>query len=329
MTKKKTLVRGGELSGDRNIMAFHQEFFTLNNGNKIPAVAVVGTGTTWFKNEETESNFSKELVEQIKYALTLPGIVHLDAAECYNTYQELGQALRESPKPRDEIFITDKFSPTPKNHGGVLERFESGIKKMGVDYVDLYLIHSPLIEKEKNGVTLEEVWKDLEKLYEAGKAKNIGVSNFRVEDLQRILKVAKVKPQVNQIEFHAFLQNQTPGIVKFSQDNNIQLEAYTPLGPLQRKQSDAGDFYNYVEELAKKYGKTEAQVLLRWVTRRHVLPITTSSKPQRIQAAQDLFSFDLTDEEVKKITELGLKHKPVRLYWNDVWDQYNSEAQKP
>lgn len=310
-------------------MAFHQEFFTLNNGNKIPAVAVVGTGTAWFKKEETESTFSKELVEQIKYALTLPGIVHLDAAECYNTYPELGQALRESSKARDEIFITDKFSPSPENKKGVIERFEQGIKKIGVDYVDLYLIHSPFVDKEKTGFTLEEVWRDLEYLYEAGKAKNIGVSNFRVQDLERILKIAKIKPQVNQIEFHAFLQNQTPGIVKFSQDNGILLEAYSPLGPLQRKPADgSGEFYDYVTQLANNYKKSEAQILLRWVTRRHILPVTTSSKPQRVQDAQNLFSFDLTDEEVAKITKLGLAHPPVRLYWNEQWDQYNSEAQK-
>lgn len=308
---------------------FHQEFFTLSNGNKIPAVAVVGTGTAWFKNEDTEANFSKELVDQVKYALTLPGIVHLDAAECYNTYSELGQALRESSKPRDEIFITDKFSPVLQREGSLTERFEAGIKKIGVDHVDLYLLHSPFIEKSKQGLTLEDAWKDVERLYETGKAKNIGVSNFAVQDLERILKVSKVKPQVNQIEFHAFLQNQTPGIYKFCQENDILLEAYSPLGPLQRRPADGGgEFHHYIEQLSKKYGKSEAQVLLRWVTRRHVLPVTTSRNPHRIRDAQDLFSFDLTADEVAKITELGLEHETVRLYWTDQYDKYNSESQK-
>ena len=91
-------------------MAFKQEFFTLNNGNKIPAIAVIGTGTRWFKTEETDATFSQQLVDELKVALTLPGIVHIDAAEIYRTYPEVAAALRESNRPRDEIFITDKYS---------------------------------------------------------------------------------------------------------------------------------------------------------------------------------------------------------------------------
>lgn len=307
-----------------------QKFFTLGNGNKIPAIAVVGTGTRWFKTEETDATFSQELVEQVKYALTLPGIVHIDAAEIYRTYPELGAALRETKKPRDEIFITDKFSVAVKLSENPKEALDIALKKMGVDYVDLYLLHSPFVSKEKNGFTLEESWKYLEELYKSGKAKNIGVSNFAPEHLDRILAVAEIKPQVNQIEYSAFLQNQTPGIYEYAKKNGILLEAYAPLGPLQRKPADGDSqpFYQYVKELAEKYGKTEAQILLLWVYKRGVLPITTSSKSERVKQAQDVFSFDLNDDEVQKITQLGLEHEPLRLYWTDEFDKYNSESQK-
>ena len=135
------------------------------------------------------------------------------------------QALRESNRPRDEIFITDKYSTQLKLSDDPIAGLNISLKTLGLDYVDLYLLHSPFI---KNGSTLEECWKQMEKLYKSGKAKNIGVSNFRVEDLEKILKIATIKPQINQIEFNAALQNQSPGIVKFCKENNIQLEAYTP-----------------------------------------------------------------------------------------------------
>ncbi|CAI4926897.1 BAD_collapsed_G0007770.mRNA.1.CDS.1 [Saccharomyces cerevisiae] len=311
-------------------MSFHQQFFTLNNGNKIPAIAIIGTGTRWYKNEETDATFSNSLVEQIVYALKLPGIIHIDAAEIYRTYPEVGKALSLTEKPRNEIFLTDKYSTQIKVSDSPAEGLDLALKKMGTDYVDLYLLHSPFVSKEANGFSLEEAWKDMEQLYKSGKAKNIGVSNFAVEDLQRILKVAEVKPQVNQIEFSPFLQNQTPGIYKFCQKHDILLEAYSPLGPLQKKtaQDDSQPFFEYVKELSEKYIKSEAQIILRWVTKRGVLPVTTSSKPQRISDAQNLFSFDLTAEEVNKITELGLEHEPLRLYWNKLYDKYNYAAQK-
>ncbi|CAI4312903.1 AAC_HP2_G0007410.mRNA.1.CDS.1 [Saccharomyces cerevisiae] len=311
-------------------MSFHQQFFTLNNGNKIPAIAIIGTGTRWYKNEETDATFSNSLVEQIVYALKLPGIIHIDAAEIYRTYPEVGKALSLTEKPRNAIFLTDKYSPQIKMSDSPAEGLDLALKKMGTDYVDLYLLHSPFVSKEVNGLSLEEAWKDMEQLYKSGKAKNIGVSNFAVEDLQRILKVAEVKPQVNQIEFSPFLQNQTPGIYKFCQEHDILLEAYSPLGPLQKKtaQDDSQPFFEYVKELSEKYIKSEAQIILRWVTKRGVLPVTTSSKPQRISDAQNLFSFDLTAEEVDKITELGLEHEPLRLYWNKLYGKYNYAAQK-
>lgn len=307
-----------------------QEFFKLNNGNQIPSVAIVGTGTKWFKKEETEENFSGTLTEQIKYALTLPGIVHIDAAEVYRTYGEVGQALRETKKPRDQIFITDKFCTQEPWSKNPVEALDKAMAKLGVEYVDLYLLHSPFITKEHNGFTFEEAWGYMEELYHSGKAKNIGVSNYAVADLERLMKVAKVKPQVNQIEFNAFLQNQTPGIYKYCKEHDIQLEAYSPLGPLQKKPAD-GDtqpFYQYINKVADKYNKTPGEVLLRWVTKRGIVAVTTSEKRERTKQAQNLFAFDLTKEEIDEITKLGLQHEPLRLYWTDEYNKFNSESQK-
>ncbi|CAG98050.1 aldo-keto reductase superfamily protein [Kluyveromyces lactis] len=306
-----------------------QKFFTLSNGNKIPAVAIVGTGTAWYKSEETDATFSQPLVDIVKKTLdTVPGVVHIDAAEIYRTYPELGAALKDTKKPRDEIFITDKYSTLKQLSENPKVALETSLKKLGVDYVDLYLLHSPIIKESK--LDVEANWKYLEELYKSGKAKNIGVSNFAVKDLEKLLAVAEVKPQVNQIEFSPFLQNQTPGIVEFSQKNGILLEAYSPLGPLQRRPEDADKlpFYQYIAELSKKYNKSEAQILLSWVYERGILPVTTSSKIERIQQAQDIFSFSLANEEVQKITQLGLQHPALRLYWTDVYSKYDSESQK-
>ncbi|CAB4252226.1 similar to Saccharomyces cerevisiae YDL124W NADPH-dependent alpha-keto amide reductase [Maudiozyma barnettii] len=310
-------------------MSFHQDFFTLNNGNKIPAVAVVGTGTRWYKQKETPENVNSELVSQIEKALTLPGIVHIDAAEVYRTYPEVGKALSQSKKPRDEIFITDKYSTQLKVTENPIVGLDTSLERLNIDYVDLYLLHSPFVSIEKNGFTLEDAWRQMEKLYKDGKTKNIGVSNFSVEDLEKILTICEIKPQINQIEFNAFLQNQTPGIVKFCQSHDIVLEAYSPLSPLQKRpeNSENDQFYKFVESLTIKYSKTEAQILLRWVTRRGVVAVTTSSKFSRVQDAQNLFTFDLTDEEVEEITKLGLKHKAQRLYWNEEYDKYNVQSQ--
>lgn len=301
-------------------MTHPQQFVTLSNGNKVPGISIVGTGTKWFKYNPLEDKYSHELVSLLKEVLTLPGVVHIDCAEMYLTHQEVGEGLEGTKKPRNEIFITDKYSIPKKLSINPIAGLELALKDFGLKYVDLYLLHFPDVDEKIYGFNLERAWKMMEELYEKGLAKNIGVSNFRVTDLERINKIAKIKPQVNQIEFNAFLQNQSPGIYEYCQKENIQLEGYCPLVPL-RKGDGNDEIVQYIKSLAEKYKKTDSQVLLRWVTKMNVIPVTTSGKFQRIKDAQFIWDFDLTDAEVTKIKELGVKHKPVRSYWKEFFDK--------
>ncbi|CCH61740.1 hypothetical protein TBLA_0F01980 [Henningerozyma blattae CBS 6284] len=302
-------------------MSYQTSLITLNNGNKIPGISIIGTGTRWYKYNP-EDKYSDALVKQIENALELPGMLHIDCAEMYQTHAEVGEALRNSKKPRDEIFITDKYAIPRKFSSNPKEGLKLALEKMGLEYVDLYLLHFPIIDPKLYDFTLEEAWKMMEDLYNEGLAKNIGVSNFRVEDLEQLSKSWVIKPQINQIEFNAYLQNQTPGIYDYCIKNNIQLEAFCPLVPL-REVNEKDLLPLYVKQLAQKYSKTENQIMLRWVSQRKVIPVTTSSRPERVRDAYDIFSFELTQDEVEFITKLGSQHDTIRKYWNVYYDKYN------
>lgn len=303
-------------------MSFSGNKFTLSNGNTIPAVGY-GTGTKWFKLGRDEVDTS--LVETLKLALE-KGFVHIDGAEVYNTDQEIGQAI--AGVDRKKLFLTDKYFTGDGSKKGKL-KFQTPYEslkwhlenQLKTDYVDLYLLHSPFISKDFNGISLQEAWQSVEKLHEEGLAKNIGVSNFGVDDLKEILEVAKVKPVINQIEFSPYLQDQTPGVVEFSQKNGILIEAYGPLGPITK--GEPGALTEYLDKLAAKYSKSPAQVLLRWTIQRGVLPVTTSAKEERIVQYVDLFDFELGQDEVDEITALGKKHPVLRQFWTSNYSKYD------
>lgn len=303
-------------------MSLSNNVFKLANGNSIPAVAY-GVGTRWFKfsSQEIDAN----TVTGVKNALA-NGFVHLDGAEIYNTHNEIGEVL--ATVDRKNVFLTDKYFTgdleykLKSRHGlpyNSLKHLLTNTLKTG--YIDLYLLHSPFVYKESHGFDLVDCWKSMEKAAKEGLIKNIGVSNFRVEDLKTILEIAEIKPVVNQIEFNACLQNQTPGIVEFCQKNDILVEAYSPLGPIVK--GEPGELTEYLDTLAAKYNKTAAQVLLRWVLERGILPVTTTGNEERMVQFRDIFDFQLTAEQTEKITSIGKAHPILRQWWTFEYSKYN------
>ncbi|VVT54919.1 uncharacterized protein SAPINGB_P004328 [Magnusiomyces paraingens] len=291
--------------------------FKLNNGITIPAVGY-GTGTKWFKSSNLDE-LDEKVVDAVALAIS-NGYTHIDTAEVYNTEGEVAAAIKKAGVPREKLYITTKVLPKIGNPEAALA---DSLKKLGIDYIDLYLIHAPFVTEEKHGISLEDAWAKLEKFQEEGKVKTIGVSNFAIADLERILKVAKIKPAVNQIEYNAYLQNQTPGIVKFSQDHGILVEAYSPLGPVIAKDEKA-PLKPVLEKIATKYKKTPAQVELRWTYQNGVLPITTSADSGRQTQSLEIFDFELTDDEVQEIRDVGLTYT-FRQYWKPEYGKYENK----
>ncbi|OBA22105.1 Aldo/keto reductase [Metschnikowia bicuspidata var. bicuspidata NRRL YB-4993] len=303
-------------------MSLQGSRFQLADGHKIPAVAY-GLGTAWFKYGRNDED--QRLVQTLQLALE-KGFVHIDGAEIYNTDAELGAAIAGAD--RAKLYITNKFLVGDAGHsvfsphGLPYDSLKHQLAtQMKTGYVDLYLLHSPFVAKAAHGFDLAEAWRSMEKIVDEGLARSIGVSNFRVEDLQEILKIARIRPVVNQIEYNALLQNQTPGIVEFSQQNGILVEAYSPLGPITK--GPAGELSDYLQQLADTHHKTPAQVLLRWVLQRGILPVTTSSKEDRIVQFLDLFDFELSESEAQHITVLGKKGPVLRQYWLAEFGKYD------
>lgn len=267
-----------------------------------PLVIGTGTGTKWKKGQDKESDISKPLVEQLELSIK-KGFYHLDTAETYGTQSEVGYALREYGVKREDVWVTTKYSPwSPID--GPLVNLKQDLDLLGTNYVDLYLIH---VNKWKpdGKENLDSAWRELIETKKQGLAKHIGVSNFSVEALETIIKISKeygdeYLPEFNQIEFHPYLKNQFPGLYDFCQKNQILIEAYAPLTPITRVEGDH-PLKTILPPLSEKYNKTEAQILLRWVLQKNVLPITTSANEKRIEQSLDVYDFALTDEEVEVI----------------------------
>ncbi|SEB20804.1 Aldo/keto reductase [Thalassobacillus cyri] len=233
----------------------------------------------------------QEVVDSVKSALEL-GYRHIDTASFYKNEEGVGQAIKESDVGREDIFVTTKVWNDEQGYEETLEAFDRSLNKLGLEYLDLYLIHWPVPGK------FTDTWKALEKLYKDGKVKAIGVSNFLPHHLQDVMKDAEETPMVNQIELHPELHQQQTR--EFCKANDIQLVAWSPLA--RGKYLDAP----VLKELAEKYDKTPAQVILRWDYQSGIVTIPKSVKKERQQENADIFDFELTDEEIKRIDELDL-----------------------
>lgn len=287
-------------------MAKFQNNILDKNGEQIKIGFGVGSYWRIYKSKNN-IEFVPELVQQIKQAIE-NGFVMIDAAEIYCTYEEIGIALRELNVKREDIWITDKYinwSYTNLNSTGPIFSVNRSLKIMGLDHVDMYLLHTPDITEESAGMTIADAWKQCEQLVKEGKVKNIGVSNFRVKDLEEIMKVCEIKPMCNQIEFHPYLQQQSPGIREYCYKNGIQIEAFSPLTPITKfKEGEENPVMPILSRLAQKYGKNESQILLRWCTQLGVLPLTTTSNEKRIVEYLNIFDFEMSPEEIQEIVDI-------------------------
>ncbi|WP_223587941.1 aldo/keto reductase [Neobacillus bataviensis] len=253
---------------------------TLHNGVEMP----------WFGLGVFKVKEGSEVIESVKAAIT-NGYKSIDTAAIYQNEEGVGQGIREAGVPREELFITSKVWNSDQGYESTLKAYETSLKKLGLDYLDLYLIHWPGKTKYK------ETWKALEKLYKDGRVRAIGVSNFKVHHLEDLLKDAEIKPMVNQVEYHPHLAQKE--LLAFCQKEGIQLEAWSPL-----KQ---GQLLNdpVITEIAAKYGKSAAQVILRWDLQNKVVTIPKSIKEQRIIENANIFDFELSLEDMEKIDGLN------------------------
>ncbi|MDE8564839.1 aldo/keto reductase [Anoxybacillus rupiensis] len=256
----------------------------LANGVQMPWL---GLGV--FKVED-----GPELVQAVKAAIR-HGYRSIDTAAIYENEQGVGQgireALQETGASREELFVTSKVWNTDLGYDATLAAYEASLNKLGLEYLDLYLIHWPVAEKYK------EAWKALETLYKAGKVRAIGVSNFHIHHLEELMKEAEIKPMVNQVEYHPRLTQQK--LQAFCEEHSIQLEAWSPLMQ--------GQLLNHpvLQEIAKHHNKTVAQIILRWDLQKGVVTIPKTTKEQRMMENASIFDFALTKEEVEQIDRLN------------------------
>lgn len=255
----------------------------LNSGTTMPHF---GFGT-WNLN-------GRECVESTGEALRI-GYRLLDTAKIYGNETEVGEAVRKSSVPREEIFVTTKLWPSDFGHDQALQAFDESLERIGLEYIDLYLIHWPRSDKGKR----QGSWRALRELYKQGHAKSIGVSNYSVENLEEVLSTSDVPPAVNQIEFHPYIYEEQRPILEFCKQHGIVVEAYSPLS-----QGHGLDSIT-VRDIAARAGKTPAQVVLRWAVQHGTIPIPKSAHAERIKENFEVFDFELPAEDIKMLDDLS------------------------
>ncbi|KAI9092372.1 NADP-dependent oxidoreductase domain-containing protein [Phlyctochytrium arcticum] len=282
----------------------------LSDKKTIPVLGF-GTGTAWFKRGDNAATttVNRALVDSLKSALKA-GFTHLDTAEAYGTEEELGIAIKETGISPSSLFITTKVS---KSIQDPVASLQASLKKLELESVNLFLIHSPF-SFEKYGTTLNDAWRAMEATVDQGLAKSIGVSNFGIEDLQQVLDIARIKPVVNQIEFHPYLHVQTADLRHFCAAHKVLIEAYSPLAPLTQEAAKGQPVEAVVRDIAQTHGKSPAQVLIRWSIQKDAVPITTSSKVERQQEYLASTQFELTSEDMERIDDAGSQFH-MRIYW--------------
>ena len=227
------------------------------------------------------------------------GYRHIDTAMIYRNEEAIGKAIKDSGVKREEIFVTTKLWNTDQGYEQALKAFDVSLKKLGLDYVDLYLIH--WFKGYKKAV---ESYRALESIYKSGKAKAIGVSNYNIHHLMNIINNCEIPPMVNQVETHVTLQNHF--LHEYCLENNIQLEAYAPLMSSRIKELLKNEV---MLKIAEKYNKTVPQIAIRWLVERNIVVIPKSVTPSRIISNYDVFDFSLDEEDMKEIRKINTGRK--------------------
>lgn len=286
----------------------------LNNGKQIPAIGF-GIGSKWRvlktindgqQRPETEKyRVDESLISTVKTAVGV-GLVHLDGAQAYYTRQEIAEGIKGVP--RELLFITDKYSNSnfvKDEYISIESSLDTALEELKLDYLDLWMLHST--SEPPGSSSIEDRWASLEAAYAEGKVRSLGLSNLFANDLKRILKVAKVKPQVLQVYYHALCQHPFDELIALAKEHDIVVEAYSSLAPVTQEVKSAvqKELQELLQELAIKYEKTANQILLRWTIQQGFLPVSTTGKKERMEELADLFSFELDKVDHDAITELG------------------------
>lgn len=258
---------------------------TLNNNVTIP---ILGLGTWKTKPGKTTE-------QAVQWALEA-GYRHIDTAAIYGNEESVGQAIRKSRVPRQELFITTKLWNT--DHKDPKKAFTTSLKKLQLEYIDMYLIHFPVPERNKS-------WKILEELYAEKKIRAIGVSNYTIRHLTELLTICKILPAVNQVEFNPFLHQKE--LHQFCTSKNILIEAYSPLSQGQKIDDPK------IIVLAKKYNKSPAQIILRWFIEKKIVTIPKSITKERIEENIKVFDWTITQSDMNMLDNLN---EDFRTCWD-------------
>ncbi len=268
---------------------------TLNNGVEMP---ILGFGVYQITDQEE--------CERSVLAALEAGYRLIDTATAYGNEEAVGRAIKKSGIPREELFITSKLWVSHFSEEKAYEGINASLERLGLDYVDLYLIHQPFGD-------VHGAWRGLEKAYKEGKAKAIGVSNFYPDRVMDMIVTDEIVPAVNQVEVNPFYQREDEH--KFLEANNVQMESWASFA-----QGRSGLFTNEVlAEIGKKYDKSVAQVVLRWLIQRNIVVIPKSVTKERIIENFDVFDFELTDEDMKQIATLDKNESSFFSHRDPEW----------
>lgn len=258
------------------------ESIKLNTGAQIPVLGF-GTWKIW------PNGSAQKAVEQALEA----GYRHIDTARVYGNEKGVGRGIKASGIDRKDIFVTTKLWSGNKDYESGLKAFDESLGRLGLDYVDLYLIHFPSTGKR------QESWKALEQIHKNGKARAVGVSNYTVKHLEELLSGSSMVPAVNQVEFHPFLYKDQEQLINFCKKQGIVLEAYSPLAHGKRLHEPL------LTEIAALYHRSTAQILLRWSIQHGTVPIVKTTHQERMAENLAVFDFELNDETMKAIDNLS------------------------